>query len=88
MTLMPGDSLFEELGLHFLETCPREDADRVATIRKHLKAELGRWQADAVMSCYTEACLRHQGKCGRYLVDDARGTLRLRRLSDVKIAGL
>ena len=75
---LPGHALFEHLGVHFLEACPRKAADKVTTIRKHLKADIGRWQAEAVMSCYTEACLRQQGKCGRYLLDATGATLRLR----------
>ena len=47
---LPSRALLEHVGMEFLETCPREAADTVTTIRKHLKAEIGRWQADAVMS--------------------------------------
>ena len=74
---LPSRALLELLGMEFLEACPRDAADTATTIRKHLKAEIGRWQADAVMSCHREACLRQNGKCSRFLMEIAGTTLRL-----------
>ena len=76
---LPGRAAFEPLASHLLEPCPRHAADHATVIRKHLKAGIGRWQAEAVLSCYSEACLRHKGKCSRYIVDATGATLRLRR---------
>ena len=74
---LPTNAALEHLASKLLEPCPKEDADKATVIRRQLKADLGRWQAEAVLSCYVEACLRHQGKCSRYFVDEAGATLRL-----------
>lgn len=92
-TMQPGDmqpalrvqvldnAAFEPIGRTLLEPCPRNAADQATVIRRRLKQDLGRWQAEAVLSCYTEVCLRHHGKCSRYFVDNNNATLRLRRLA-------
>ena len=72
-------SQFEALAQLWLEPCPKEVADYATIVRRRLKADLGRWQAEAVLSSYGEACLRHQGKCSRYFVDNTGSTLRLRK---------
>jgi hypothetical protein len=84
-TRLPGRATFEPLARQLLEPCPRNVADSATVIRKRLKTDLGRWQAEAVLSCYNEACLRHQSHCGRYFVDHAGRTLRLRTPIDTEI---
>ena len=59
-----------------LVPCARENADKATTIRRTLKALLGRWQTEAVLSAYKETCLRI-GPCGRYIVNEKGETLRL-----------
>jgi hypothetical protein len=63
---------------NLLIPCPRGEADLAATIRRALKALLGRWQADWVLSSYTERILRSAGsQCGRYFVNAQGETVRL-----------
>jgi len=76
---VPSNAAFEPLARQLLEPCPRHDAERATAIRRRLKQDLGRWRTEAVLSFYTEACLRHQGKCSRYIVDAMGATVRLRR---------
>ena len=72
------NAVFEPLACSFLEPCVKDAADKATTIRRRLKADLGRWQAEAVLSLYNEVCLRHKGVCGRYFTDASGATLRLR----------
>ena len=81
-TRVLDSAVFEPLAHSLLEPCPRDFADQATVIRKRLKEDFGRWQAEAVLSCYTEACLRHQGKRRRYFVNNEKATLRLRRLAN------
>ena len=76
---LPSSDAYEELARYLLEPCLRDDADQATAIRKQLKVALGKWQAEAVLGCYKEACLRHKGICKRYFVDAAGATQRLRR---------
>ena len=78
-TQPPTNAAFEALAHQLLEPCPKEAADKATTIRRQLKADLGRWQADAVLSLFKEVCLRHQGVCSRYFTNAARVTVKLRR---------
>ena len=78
-TRIPLNVDFEPLAHQLLEPCPKDMADKATTIRRRLKADLGRWQADAVLSLYIEVCLRHRGLCSRYFVDNAGVTMRLQR---------
>ena len=74
----PSTADFEPLACRLLEPCAKGEAHKATTIRKQLRLELGRWQAEAVLSLYTEVCLRSKGVCSRYFVDSAGMTLRLR----------
>ena len=74
----PCTADFEPLARRVLECCPKEDADKATTIRRRLKADLGRWQAEAVLSLFREAPLKHKGVCSRYFTDGAGKTIRLR----------
>jgi hypothetical protein len=78
-------SQFEALACALLEPCAKEEADFATVVRTRLKAYFGRWQAEAALSRYTEVCLRHQGKCSRYFVDDTGATLRLRRQANADV---
>lgn len=75
----PTSAAFEPLARELLEPCVKDMADKATTIRRRLKADLGRWQTEAVLSLYNEVCLRHKGVCSRYFTDEAGTTLRLRR---------
>ena len=75
---MPTNALFEPLARSLLEPCARDAADKATTIHRRLKADLGRLQADAVLSLCNEVCLRHKGACSRYFTDKSGATLRLR----------
>jgi hypothetical protein len=81
-THAPNSAAFEPLARQLLEPCPRHDAERATVIRKRLKQDLGRWRAEAILSFFAEACLRHQGKCSRYFVDANGATLRMRMLAN------
>lgn len=74
----PAAADFEPLACRLLEPCAKDEASKATTVRKRLKLELGRWQAEAVLSLYTEVCLRNKGACSRYFVDEAGVTQRLR----------
>lgn len=74
---------FEPLARQLLEPCSKEAADKATMIRRRLKSELGRWQANAVLSLYREVCLRHQGECNRYFTDAAGVTQKLRSPSNL-----
>jgi len=74
----PAAADFEPLAHLLLEPCAKHEAQKATAIRKQLKTKLGRWQAEAVLSLYSEVCLRSGGKCSRYFVDSAGVPLRLR----------
>ena len=77
--LTPCAADFEPLARRLLVCCPKEEADKATTIRRRLKADLGRWQAEAVLSLFREAAPKHKGVCSRYFTDAAGNTLRLRK---------
>ena len=79
---LPTNAAFEPLARRLLEPCVKDAADKATTIRKRLKADLGRWRAEAVLSLCNEVCLRHKGVCSRYFTDKAGETLRLRTLGN------
>ena len=60
-----------------LAPCQRDEADTATAIRKSLKRQLGRWQADSVLSQYNERILRIGGNCGRYILNAEGATMRL-----------
>ena len=60
-----------------LTPCQRDEADTATAIRKTLKRQLGRWQADSVLSQYSERILRIGGNCGRYILNAEGATMRL-----------
>jgi hypothetical protein len=64
-----------------LTACPRDEADTATAIRRTLKRLLGRWQADSVLSAYSERILRIGGVCGRYILNAEGATLRLTALA-------
>lgn len=64
-----------------LTACPRDEADTATTIRRTLKRLLGRWQADSVLSAYSERILRIGGVCGRYILNAEGATLKLTALA-------
>ena len=74
----PAAADFEPLARLLLEPCAKHEAQKATTIRKQLKSKLGRWRAEAVLSLCSELCLRSEGVCSRYFVDNAGVTLRLR----------
>ena len=75
---LPTNAAFEPLACRLLEPCLKDAAHKATTIRKRLKADLGRWRAEAVLSCCNEVCLRHKGVRSRYFTDKNGATLRLR----------
>ena len=75
---LPTNAAFEPLAGALLEPCVKDAADKTTTIRRRLKAELGRWQTDAVLSLYSEVCLRREGVCSRFFTDQSGATVRLR----------
>ena len=77
-TQLPTSAAFEPLACVLLEPCVKDSADKATKIRRRLKADLGRWQAEAVLSLYNEVCLRHKGVCSRYFTNKNGTTLRLR----------
>ncbi len=68
----------EPVARELLEPCSKDEADKATVIRKFLKTKIGRWQAEAVLACYREACLRNKGSCRRYFLDGECNTIRLR----------
>ena len=60
-----------------LEPCERKQAEKATNVRRFLKELLGRWQAECLLSSYKETCLRVDGICSRYIVNDKGETLRL-----------
>ena len=76
---LPTSAAFEPLARALLKPCVKDAADKATRIRRRLKADLGRWQADAVLSLYNEVSLRHKGVCSRYFTDETGATLRLQR---------
>ena len=76
---------FEPLAHQLLEPCTKDVANTATLIRKHLKSQLGRWQADALLSLYNNVRLRHKGVRSRYFTDKDGRTLKLRSL-DVNVA--
>ena len=77
---LPTRSDLAALALELVEPCLIDEADRATVVRKRLKAEMGRWQADAVLSCFSEVCLKNKGVCGRYFVDGSRRPLKLKAI--------
>ena len=63
-----------------LAPCQRDEADTATAIRKTLKRQLGRWQADSVLSQYNERILRIGGNSGRYILNAEGATMRLANL--------
>ena len=75
---LPTPAELEPLALELLEPCSKDEAHKATVIRKFLKAKIGRWQAEAILACYREACLRNKGTCRRYFLDGDCKTVRLR----------
>jgi hypothetical protein len=72
-----GDS-FDPAWHQLLQTCPRDQAQKATVIRRALKAQLGNWQAAALLSNYREATLRLPGRgCCRLIVDCRGAAMRL-----------
>ena len=77
-TRLPTSTDLVKVAQELLEPCKKEEAQKATVVRRWLKAAMGRWQADAVLSCYSEVCLRSNGVCSRYFVDGGRRPLKLR----------
>jgi hypothetical protein len=87
-TRLPTNADFEPLARQLLAPCAKDMADKATIIRRRLKADLGRWQAEAVLSLYNEVCLRHKGLCSRYFTDKAGATLKLQRPTNLTMGPL